>query len=173
MQTLLRLDWQQGRRALPAQWLMALSSKMKKRAQSKGLGMQERAAESALGRSGFLAAFALIFASEIGDRTFFIAGLLAAKVGKWVAFTGTCLALGLMTVISVGIGYAFKCVPDALKSSAPIGEYAGVALMIFFGFRLLRVRPSRLPQMKPSIFGLGCHSCTAILECKWLVWHHH
>ncbi|KAK9844838.1 hypothetical protein WJX74_007461 [Apatococcus lobatus] len=100
--------------------------------------LQERAAESALGRSGFLAAFALIFASEIGDRTFFIAGLLAAKVGKWVAFTGTCLALGLMTVISVGIGYAFKCVPDALKSSAPIGEYAGVALMIFFGARLLR-----------------------------------
>ncbi len=103
--------------------------------------IQERAAESALGRSGFLAAFALIFASEIGDRTFFIAGLLAAKVGKWVAFTGTCLALGLMTLISVGIGYAFKCVPDALKSSAPIGEYAGVALMVFFGARLLRVHP--------------------------------
>lgn len=114
------------------------------------MGMQERAAESALGRSGFLAAFALIFASEIGDRTFFIAGLLAAKVGKWVAFTGTCLALGLMTVISVGIGYAFKCVPDALKSSAPIGEYAGVALMIFFGARLLRVSPATLP---PSFGG--------------------
>ena len=117
---------------------------------SQCMGMQERAAESALGRSGFLAAFALIFASEIGDRTFFIAGLLAAKVGKWVAFTGTCLALGLMTVISVGIGYAFKCVPDALKSSAPIGEYAGVALMIFFGARLLRVSPATLP---PSFGG--------------------
>ncbi|KAK9865140.1 hypothetical protein WJX84_008219 [Apatococcus fuscideae] len=100
--------------------------------------LKERAAESALGRSGFLAAFALILASEIGDRTFFIAGLLAAKVGKWVAFTGTCLALGLMTFISVGIGYAFKCVPDAVKSSAPIGEYVGIALMLFFGARLLR-----------------------------------
>jgi len=29
-----------------------------------------------LGRSGFLAAFSLIFLSEIGDKTFFIAGNL-------------------------------------------------------------------------------------------------
>ena len=42
--------------------------------------MQEWAANSVLGRSGFLAAFALIFLSEIGDKTFFIAALLAMKV---------------------------------------------------------------------------------------------
>ncbi len=42
--------------------------------------VQEWAANSVLGRSGFLAAFALIFLSEIGDKTFFIAALLAMKV---------------------------------------------------------------------------------------------
>lgn len=41
---------------------------------------QEWAAQSVLGRSGFLAAFSLIFLSEIGDKTFFIAALLAMKV---------------------------------------------------------------------------------------------
>ena len=35
---------------------------------------------SALAKSGGLAAFALIFVSEIGDKTFFIAALLAMKV---------------------------------------------------------------------------------------------
>lgn len=42
--------------------------------------LQDWAANSALGKSGFLAAFALIFLSEIGDKTFFIAALLAMKV---------------------------------------------------------------------------------------------
>ena len=37
-----------------------------------------------LGKSGFLAAFSLIFLSEIGDKTFFIAALLAMKLGKWI-----------------------------------------------------------------------------------------
>jgi hypothetical protein len=35
-----------------------------------------------LGRSGFAAAFSLIFLSEIGDKTFFIAALLAMRLGR-------------------------------------------------------------------------------------------
>ena len=35
--------------------------------------LQDWAAHSAMGRSGFLAAFSLIFLSEIGDKTFFLA----------------------------------------------------------------------------------------------------
>jgi putative Ca2+/H+ antiporter (TMEM165/GDT1 family) len=101
--------------------------------------LQDWAQNSVLGKSGFLAAFALIFLSEIGDKTFFIAGLLAMKVGRWCSFAGSTLALGVMTVISVGIGYAFKSVPDALKSSIPIGEILGVGLMVYFGVKTLKV----------------------------------
>lgn len=39
--------------------------------------------KEALARSGFTAAFSLIFISEIGDKTFFIAALLAMKVRNW------------------------------------------------------------------------------------------
>jgi len=42
--------------------------------------MQDWARTSGLSRSGFPAAFAIIFVSEIGDKTFFIAALLAMKV---------------------------------------------------------------------------------------------
>lgn len=91
-----------------------------------------------LGRSGFLAAFSLIFLSEIGDKTFFIAALLAMRLGRWIAFTGSVVALSGMTVISVGIGAVFSRVPDALKSSLPIGEIAGVALLVVFGIRSLK-----------------------------------
>lgn len=101
-------------------------------------GLKDYLVNGPLGRSGFLAAFSLIFLSEIGDKTFFIAALLAMKLGRWIAFAGSVAALGVMTVISVGIGYVFARVPDALKTSLPLGEVAGIALLVFFGFKTLR-----------------------------------
>lgn len=42
----------------------------------------------------------LIFLSELGDKTFFIAALLAMRCGKWVSFVGSTAALAAMTVRS-------------------------------------------------------------------------
>lgn len=92
-----------------------------------------------LGRSGLLASFCLIFLSELGDKTFFIAALLAMKLGRWISFAGSVSALAVMTVISVGIGAAFSKVPESLQSSLPVGEIAGVALLVFFGIKALKV----------------------------------
>lgn len=93
---------------------------------------------SVLGRSGFLASLSLIFLSEIGDKTFFIAALMAMKLGQAVAFTGTMVALSAMSVVSVAIGYVFKNVPSLVQTSAPIGEYLGIALLLYFGFKSLK-----------------------------------
>mmetsp|Transcript_16613 Transcript_16613/g.28514 ORF Transcript_16613/g.28514 Transcript_16613/m.28514 type:complete len:343 (-) Transcript_16613:625-1653(-) len=91
-----------------------------------------------VGKSGFLAAFSLIFFSEIGDKTFFIAALLAAKLGRWTSFIGSLTSLSVMTVISVGIGAFFSKVPDVLKSTLPVGELAGIAMLVFFGIKSLK-----------------------------------
>lgn len=93
---------------------------------------------SVLAKSGFFAAFSLIFASEIGDKTFFIAALLAMRVGKWISFVGSVTSLAVMTVISVGIGYAVKSVPAAVKSSEVLGQWLGAVLLLYFGLRTLR-----------------------------------
>lgn len=103
-----------------------------------GLLLKDTLVNGPLGKSGFLAAFSLIFLSEIGDKTFFIAALLAMKLGRWMAFTGSLGALGVMTVISVSIGAVFSKVPDALKSSIPVGEIAGIVLLVVFGIKALR-----------------------------------
>ena len=50
---------------------------------------------SALAKSGGLAAFALIFVSEIGDKTFFIAALLAMKV--W-SVSASCKSFASCTI---------------------------------------------------------------------------
>ena len=92
----------------------------------------------ALSRSGFTAAFALIFVSELGDKTFFIAALLAMRLGRFTALAGAVSALSLMSVISVVIGRAFQSIPSTINDSLPLGEYLAVSLLFFFGVRTLK-----------------------------------
>jgi hypothetical protein len=63
--------------------------------------------------AGLIQSFLLIFVSELGDKTFFIAGLLAAKYGRLISFTGSIGALAVMTVISTTIGQVFHAVPTS------------------------------------------------------------
>ena len=48
----------------------------------------------------FLASLSVIIVSELGDKTFFIAAILAMRNPRVTVFTGAMLSLGLMTVLS-------------------------------------------------------------------------
>lgn len=93
---------------------------------------------ASLAKSGFTAAFTLILVSEIGDKTFFIAALLAMQYDKILVLIGSMGALSLMTIFSVVIGRIFQSVPAQFQTTLPIGEYAAVALLTFFGFTSIR-----------------------------------
>lgn len=93
---------------------------------------------SRLAKSGFTAAFALIFISEIGDKTFFIAALLAMQYDKTMVLCGSVAALSLMTILSVVIGRIFQSVPAQFQTTLPIGEYAAVTLLAFFGLKSIK-----------------------------------
>ncbi|KAJ9541562.1 hypothetical protein OSB04_028068 [Centaurea solstitialis] len=93
---------------------------------------------SAISKSGFTAAFTLIFVSEIGDKTFFIAALLAMQYDKVLVILGSMGALSLMTVLSVVIGRIFNSVPAQFQTTLPIGEYAAVTLLMFFGLKAIK-----------------------------------
>ncbi|KAH6803294.1 hypothetical protein C2S51_034740 [Perilla frutescens var. frutescens] len=92
----------------------------------------------ALAKSGFTAAFSLIFVSEIGDKTFFIAALLAMQYEKVLVLLGSMAALSLMTILSVVIGRIFNSVPAQFQTTLPIGEYAAVTLLMFFGLKSIK-----------------------------------
>lgn len=49
---------------------------------------------------GFLASLSVILVSELGDKTFFIAAIMAMRHPRLVVFAGAIGALGLMTVLS-------------------------------------------------------------------------
>lgn len=87
--------------------------------------------------SGFLQSFLLIFISEIGDKTFFIAGLLAAKYGRLISFTGSIGALSVMTVISTLLGQIFHAVPSSITQGIPFDDYVAVAAFSYFGIKTL------------------------------------
>ncbi|CAK9271446.1 unnamed protein product [Sphagnum jensenii] len=93
-------------------------------------------------QSGFASAFLLIFFSEIGDKTFFIAALLATRKSNLAVFTGTFGALAAMTVISVTLGRAFHYLDGVLPFSLgnmelPLDDLAAVVLLVYFGVSTL------------------------------------
>lgn len=87
--------------------------------------------------TGFLPAFLqsllLILACELGDRTFFVAAILAMKSSRVVIWCGALSALAAMTILSAAIGKAFPLLLDKKWTSM-----AAALLFTYFGIQLLR-----------------------------------
>lgn len=84
----------------------------------------------------YVQGFLLIFVSELGDKTFFIALLLALQRDKLSVFAGTFGALGIMTVISVALGRVLheldELAPEGLNN-VPWDDVLAVVLLTYFG----------------------------------------
>lgn len=95
---------------------------------------------SSLASTGFYQAFSLVFLSELGDKTFFIAGLLAMKTNRLVSFIGSISALIVMTLLSVLIGQIFHIVPTfgGIANGIPLDDVAAAIAFCFFGVKILK-----------------------------------
>ncbi|WP_310484628.1 TMEM165/GDT1 family protein [Chamaesiphon sp. VAR_48_metabat_403] len=79
----------------------------------------------------FTKALILVTSAELGDKSFFITILLSMRHPRGWVFSGTVLALGLMTVLSVLAGRLFASVdPTYLRLTE-------VAIFLGFGCKLL------------------------------------
>lgn len=87
-------------------------------------------------KSGFLHAFvaslSVIIVSELGDKTFFIAAILAMKNSRVVVFVASMLALGIMTVLASVMGVATTVIPRVYI------HYTSVILFVIFGLKMLK-----------------------------------
>jgi len=87
-------------------------------------------------RAGFLHAFvaslSVIIVSELGDKTFFIAAILAMKNSRLVVFVASMLALGIMTVLASVLGVATTVIPRVYI------HYTSVVLFVIFGLKMLK-----------------------------------
>ncbi len=79
----------------------------------------------------FTAGLLLITISELGDKTFFIAVILAMRYSRLFVFVAVLSALALMTVISVLFGQIVSLLPVMYI------KYAEIALFLGFGGKLI------------------------------------
>eukprot|EP00927_Polykrikos_kofoidii_P034352 TRINITY_DN2915_c0_g1_i1.p1 TRINITY_DN2915_c0_g1~~TRINITY_DN2915_c0_g1_i1.p1 ORF type:complete len:324 (+),score=50.88 TRINITY_DN2915_c0_g1_i1:68-973(+) len=80
----------------------------------------------------FVESFAMIIVTELGDKTFFIAALLAMRNDRLPVFCGAAGALAAMTVLSAAIGHTL---PALL--SPRYTHLAAIVLFAYFGLRQL------------------------------------
>ena len=81
---------------------------------------------------GFWSSFAMIIVSEIGDKTFFIAAILAMKHSRFVVWFGAASALFIMTVLAVVFGsIILRIVPQEIT------HYGAGILFLIFAIKLL------------------------------------
>lgn len=81
--------------------------------------------------TAFTAGLLLITISELGDKTFFIAVILAMRHRRRLVFAGVVAALAAMTVLSVLMGQVVALLPKHYI------HYAEIALFFGFGLKLL------------------------------------
>jgi putative Ca2+/H+ antiporter (TMEM165/GDT1 family) len=81
--------------------------------------------------TAFTASLLLITISELGDKTFFIAVILATKHSHRLVFSSVLAALALMTVLSVALGQLVALFPKEYT------HYGAIALFLIFGLKLI------------------------------------
>lgn len=80
---------------------------------------------------GFLASLSVILVSELGDKTFFIAAIMAMRHPRLTVFSGAISALALMTILSAVFGLAATIIPRVYT------YYISTALFAIFGLKML------------------------------------
>ncbi|VEU22586.1 DEKNAAC103337 [Brettanomyces naardenensis] len=81
----------------------------------------------------FLLSISMIIVSEIGDKTFLVAAIMAMRYTKKLVFSAAFAALGLMTVLSGLMGHLL---PTLL--SRRITQFSAAILFLVFGTKLLK-----------------------------------
>lgn len=81
----------------------------------------------------FILSLTMILVSEVGDKTFLVAALMAMKHDRMVVFSAAFGALLVMTIISAVLGHT---VPSLIPKR--VTAFAAAGLFLIFGIKLLR-----------------------------------
>jgi putative Ca2+/H+ antiporter (TMEM165/GDT1 family) len=81
----------------------------------------------------FFSSLSLIIATEIGDKTFFIAAILSMRFDRLPVFLGAFAALAIMTGLSSAMGMLLP----ALGLSRSVTHTLGSLMFLYFGIKLL------------------------------------
>ncbi|CAL8119960.1 unnamed protein product [Orchesella dallaii] len=123
------------------------------RTSTKGSGKETRSVVSAGFLYACIASFSVIVTSVLGDKTFFIAAIMAMRYSRLRVFSGAIGALSLMTVVSALFGYGTTIIPKAIT------YYISTVFFTIFGLKMMydgyRMSPheghKKLKQIKATL----------------------
>lgn len=96
-------------------------------------GKEATTVEESSEYNSFLMSISMIVVSEIGDKTFLIAALMAMRSSRLVVFTAAFASLAIMTVLSGIVGHVL---PALIPQRAT--QFLAAVLFVVFGFKLVR-----------------------------------
>lgn len=94
---------------------------------------QEGTGEEDPSYNSFLMSISMIIVSEIGDKTFLIAALMAMRNSRFIVFSAAFSSLAVMTVLSGIVGHALPAL-----ISQRLTQFLASLLFIVFGLKLLK-----------------------------------
>lgn len=94
---------------------------------------QEATGEENQSYNSFLMSISMIIVSEIGDKTFLIAALMAMRNSRFIVFSAAFSSLAVMTVLSGIVGHALPAL-----ISQRLTQFLASILFVVFGFKLLK-----------------------------------
>lgn len=80
---------------------------------------------------GFVASLSVIIVSELGDKTFFIAAIMAMRHSRYTVFLAAMSAIFIMNTLAVILGLATTIVPRFIT------HYGSIILFAAFGAKML------------------------------------
>ena len=92
--------------------------------------------------SAFTAGLLLITVSELGDKTFFIAAILAMRHSRRWVFVGAIAALAVMTILSVLMGQVAGFLPETYVRIAEVLLFLGFGLKLLYDARTMSNQPN-------------------------------
>ena len=79
----------------------------------------------------FIASFSVIIVSELGDKTFFIAAIMAMRHPRYTVFLAAMSAIFIMNTLAVILGLATSVIPHFIT------HYGSIVLFAVFGVKML------------------------------------
>ncbi|HIK44891.1 MAG TPA: TMEM165/GDT1 family protein [Leptolyngbyaceae cyanobacterium M65_K2018_010] len=87
--------------------------------------------------TAFTAGLLLVGLAELGDKTFFIAALLAMNYSRRLVFLGAFAALAMMTLLAVTMGQVIGFLPERWVHIGEVVLFASFGLKLLYdGFRM-------------------------------------
>ncbi|WAL59984.1 TMEM165/GDT1 family protein [Thermocoleostomius sinensis] len=100
--------------------------------------------------AAFTAGLLLITISELGDKTFFIAAILAMRHSRRWVFVGSIAALAAMTILSVLLGQAAGLLPSEYVRWAEVLLFTGFGLKLLYDANRMGTKPNLEEQQEAA-----------------------